>query len=86
MQGEEDTLTRAAGARAFCERMQSFGRLCEIALYPGVGHLLTRNLANQESDFDPDPAAADDAIKRQHRFLAERNFVNLPFSSERTKP
>ena len=30
---------------------------------------LTRNLANQESDFDPDPVARDDGNARQLAFL-----------------
>ncbi len=44
-------------------------------VYPGVGHLLTRNLANQESDFDPDPKARADGIARHHRFLRTLGFV-----------
>jgi hypothetical protein len=45
------------------------GGHCELAVYPGVGHLLTRNLANQESDFDPDPAARADGIAKELAFL-----------------
>jgi hypothetical protein len=49
-------------------------------VYPGVGHLLTRNLSNQESDFDPDPVARADGIAQQHRFL-----VSLGYVTERTQ-
>jgi len=68
--GELDTLTPLAGARRFCDRVVAGGGTCELVVYPGVGHLLTRNLANQESDFDPDPAARDDGNARQRAFVA----------------
>ena len=67
--GERDTLTPLSGARRFCERVQSGGGRCELVVYPGVGHLLTRNLANQESDFDPDPSARADGNARQLAFV-----------------
>jgi acetyl esterase/lipase len=67
--GDRDTLTPLSGARRFCERVQSGGGRCELAVYPGVGHLLTRNLANQESEFDPDPSARADGIARQLAFV-----------------
>jgi acetyl esterase/lipase len=67
--GERDTLTPLAGARRFCEGVRSGGAVCELVVYPGVGHLLTRNLANQEDDFDPDPVARDDGIARQRAFV-----------------
>ena len=67
--GEKDTLTPLGGARRFCERVMSSGGRCHLHVYPGVGHLLTRNLANQESDFDPDPVARDDGNAKQVAFL-----------------
>jgi acetyl esterase len=67
--GERDTLTPLSGSRRFCERVKAGGGHCDVTVYPGVGHLLTRNLANQESDFDPDPAARDDGNARQLAFL-----------------
>ena len=67
--GERDTLTPLSGARHFCDRVQSSGGRCELVVYPGVGHLLTRNLANQESEFDPDPSARADGIARQLAFV-----------------
>jgi acetyl esterase len=69
VQGERDTLTPLRGAQRFCASVRAVGAVCELAVYPGVGHLLTRNLANQEDDFDPDPAARDDGIARQRAFL-----------------
>jgi acetyl esterase/lipase len=70
VQGERDTLTPLAGARRFCDRVVAGGGTCELVVYPGVGHLLTRNLANQESDFDPDPTAREDGNARQLAFVA----------------
>jgi acetyl esterase/lipase len=67
--GERDTLTPLSGARRFCDRVTAGGGRCDLAVYPGVGHLLTRNLANQESDFDPDPVARDDGSARQLAFV-----------------
>ena len=78
--GERDTLTPLAGARRYCDALTALGRRCELHVYPGVGHLLTRNLSNQESDFDPDPVAGADGIAQQHRFL-----VSLGFVAERTQ-
>jgi acetyl esterase len=71
VQGAEDTLTPLAGARRFCERSTANGNRCVLHVYPGVGHLLTRNLADQEDNYDPDPAARADGIAQQDRFLCE---------------
>jgi acetyl esterase/lipase len=64
-----------AGVRRYCAALAALGRRCELHVYPGVGHLLTRNLANQESDFDPDPVARADGIAQHHRFLRSLGFV-----------
>jgi acetyl esterase/lipase len=73
--GERDTLTPLVGSRRYCDRVNALGGTCELHVYPGVGHLLTRNLANQESDFDPDPAALADGIARHLDFLQELGFA-----------
>jgi acetyl esterase/lipase len=62
-------LTPLRGAQRFCDSVRAGGGVCELVVYPGVGHLLTRNLANQESDFDPDPAAREDGNSRQQEFV-----------------
>ena len=67
--GEKDTLTPLRGVRAFCDKAIAGGGRCELHVYPGVGHLFTRNLANQEDNFDPDPAARADAAAKQNAFL-----------------
>jgi acetyl esterase len=68
--GERDTLTPLTGSRRFCDRVVAGGGTCELLVYPGVGHLLTRNLANQETEFDPDPTAREDGNARQRAFVA----------------
>jgi acetyl esterase/lipase len=73
--GAEDTLTPLAGAQRYCERVRQRGTMCELHVYEGVGHLLTRNLANQESDFDSDPDARADGIERHRRFLVRFGFI-----------
>jgi acetyl esterase/lipase len=71
VQGDADTLTPASGAQRFCEEVKATGARCDLNLYPGLGHLLTRNLQNQEDDFDPDPAARSDGIAKQEQFIRE---------------
>jgi acetyl esterase/lipase len=73
--GERDTLTPLAGAKRYCAALESLGRACDLHVYPGLGHLLTRDLAHQESDFDPDPEARADGIARQVEFLRKLGFI-----------
>jgi acetyl esterase/lipase len=76
--GERDTLTPLAGVKRYCDALAAFDRSCELHVYPGLGHLLTRTLANQESGFDPDPKARADGIAQLHRFLRKLGFVDAP--------
>jgi acetyl esterase len=73
--GEKDTLVPLPGVKRFCDRVVQSGGVCKLVIYPGLGHLLTRNLANQERDFDPDPKARADGIAQHERFLRERGFI-----------
>jgi acetyl esterase len=75
--GGADTLTPIVGAKRYCDRANDRGGHCEIHVYPGVGHLFTRKLDNQEDDFDPDPKVVLDARQKGDRFLAERGFLNI---------
>lgn len=78
VQGEADTLTPLKGAEAFCAGRTAAGGVCEINRYPNVGHLLTRNIKNQESDFDIDPVAAKDGYTRLLAFLVSRDYATSP--------
>jgi len=73
--GEKDTLVPLAGVKRFCDRVVQSGGVCKLIVYPGLGHLLTRNLANQESDYDPDPKARAEGIAQHERFLRERGYI-----------
>lgn len=75
IQGEKDTLTPLKGAHAFCERLKAKDGVCELNVYPGLGHLLTRNLANQESDFDIDPDADADGDAKINAFLKAQGYI-----------
>lgn len=74
--GDKDTLTPLAKAERFRERVVRAGGVCELHAYPGVGHLLTRNLADQEDNFDPDPGFRDDGKAQFERFLKERGYLS----------
>lgn len=67
--GEDDTLTPLDGAQRFCLLLVQRRVQCELRVYAGLGHLLTRNLAEQESNFDPDPLAREDALTKQVEFV-----------------
>jgi acetyl esterase len=77
LQGEEDNVTPAAGAKRFCQRMHERGNTCQIKLYPGVGHLFTRNLASQEiPDYEAiDRSVSKDASDASIAFLREHGFI-----------
>jgi len=73
--GNKDTLTPLSGVKRFRDRVIKSGGVCELNVYPGVGHLLTRNLADQEDNFDPDPKFRADGIAQHERFLREQGFI-----------
>jgi acetyl esterase len=73
--GDKDTLTPLTKAERFRERVIKAGGVCELHAYPGVGHLLTRNLKDQEDNFDPDPDFRDDGKAQFERFLSERGYL-----------
>lgn len=77
LQGAEDSVTPAIGAERFCTRMRAVGNICELTVYPGVGHLFTRNLQQQEM---PDYKAIDlkidaDADEKAIVFLRQHGFI-----------
>ncbi|MEJ2188524.1 MAG: alpha/beta hydrolase [Acidobacteriota bacterium] len=75
VQGDKDTLTPLSGVDKFCDEISEVGGRCDLHVYQGLGHLLTRNLANQESDFDPDPAAKADGMAQLDAFLADIGYT-----------
>jgi acetyl esterase/lipase len=73
--GDRDTLTPLSGPETYCEQLRGFGVHSDLHVYKGVGHLLTRNLANQESDFDPDPVAVADGIDQLDALLGDLGYT-----------
>lgn len=69
IQGEKDSIVFAKDAKAFRDAAIKAGAKCTLYVYPGVGHLLTRNLKIQYKDFDSDPADQADAHQREDDFL-----------------
>ena len=76
IQGDKDTIVFADAATEFCKKAGAAGTRCELHLYPGVGHLLTRNLKVQYKDFDSDPTDAADAHQREDDFLISLGYMH----------
>ncbi len=74
--GDQDTLTPLSRVERFRDRVLQAGGICELNVYPGVGHLLTRNLKDQEDNFDPDPKFKADGIAQLELFLREHGFLS----------
>ena len=73
--GDKDTMTPLRRAERFRDRVIKAGGICELHVYPGVGHLLTHNLADQVFTFDPDPKFKADGITQLEHFLRERGYL-----------
>jgi len=74
--GDKDTVTPLARAEMFRDRVVRAGGICELHVYPGVGHLLTRKLADQLKDFDPDPVFVADGFAQLERFLRKQGYIS----------
>jgi acetyl esterase/lipase len=68
VQGAQDSLTPRSGAKRYCDELVRAGGVCELNVHKGVGHLPSRNLANQETGFDPDLEARAKGIAQHERF------------------
>jgi acetyl esterase len=75
IQGEKDTIVKASDASSFCSAAKTAGVRCELHVFPGVGHLLTRNIKVQYKDFDPDPAFAAEAFQFENTFLESLGYM-----------
>ncbi|HEY2580625.1 MAG TPA: alpha/beta hydrolase [Mucilaginibacter sp.] len=75
IQGEQDSIVYAKDAIAFRDAAVKAGAKCTLYVYPGVGHLLTRNIKIQYKDFDSDPADIADAFKRENDFLRSIGYI-----------
>jgi acetyl esterase/lipase len=75
IQGSRDSITPTDAARRFCDAMHAHHRVCELALYDNLGHVLSRDLQDQESGIDIDEAALTDSESRMQRFLREHGIL-----------
>lgn len=75
IQGERDSIVYTKDAIAFRDEAVKAGAKCTLYVYPGVGHLLTRNLKIQYKDFDPDPEDAAEAHQREDDFLIALGYM-----------
>ena len=78
VQGTADTRTLPAHALAFCDKLHAAHVDCKVDLFPGVGHVLTRDLKDQEGDIDPDPRMLADSQQHERDFLLAHRFVPVP--------
>jgi acetyl esterase/lipase len=80
IEGSADSVTPLAGVQRFCEQAKRIGGICEIHVYPGLGHILSRNLdrqAQEEGPFDPDPAAVKNAHRQADAFLVRIGYIKV---------
>jgi acetyl esterase len=76
--GEQDLVTPNGPAGRFCDAVKGAGGRCELHVYPGVGHLLTRKLDRESQEmgpFDPDPATIADTFEKADAFLASLGYL-----------
>jgi acetyl esterase/lipase len=71
VQGAEDRLTPLAGAQRFCLLLAAQRQTCDLRVYDGLGHLLSRGGASTQGPPQPDPVAIADALQHQVRFLQQ---------------
>jgi acetyl esterase len=73
--GSDDIQTPAESARAFCKLVTDRGGTCRADIYPGLGHLLTADLAAQQrGQYPPNFPATARAQTAMEAFLAEHGF------------
>jgi acetyl esterase len=80
--GDQDVVTPNGAAGRFCTAVKTAGNRCELHVYPGVGHLLTRKLdreAQEMGPFDPDPATIADT-RRQSRRVPRQPRIHVTLS------
>ncbi|MGZ3777776.1 MAG: alpha/beta hydrolase [Mucilaginibacter sp.] len=75
IQGELDSIVYAKDARSFRDAAVNAGAKCTLYLYPGVGHLLTRNLKIQYKDFSATPEDMADAHQKEDDFLISLGYI-----------
>ncbi len=78
VQGERDSQTPLVGAERFCRRVVEFQQRCELAVYPNLGHLLSKILIWQVGPYWVDKEAKQDAIEKQTAFIQSLDVLPNP--------
>jgi acetyl esterase len=72
LQGGSDWVTSANSSEEYCRLMRESGNRCELKIYPGLGHMFTRQVDRQQQVDgykDLDTGAEDDSYQRAFDFL-----------------
>ena len=75
LQGDVDTQTPLAGARAFCDAMRASSARCVLKVYRGYGHLFTPAGINDRETPRPDPAISAAAADFAEAFLRQEGYA-----------
>lgn len=81
--GDADLVTPLGEAERFRDAVVASGSTCELIVYRGVGHLLTRKLDRHSQEmgpFETDPADKADAQAKMDAFLAKLGYLQSPKS------
>jgi acetyl esterase/lipase len=75
LNGENDIQTPAESALAYCSLATANGELCRVEVFPGLGHLLTADLAAQQrGQYPPNFEANAAAQAMAEEFLSQRAY------------
>jgi len=76
LQGDVDTVTPAAGAKKFCDKMQQAGNRCELNTYMYMGHLFTPKGKRDDQAPQTDPKVAAAALAKVDAFLVSLGYIS----------
>jgi acetyl esterase len=75
MQGDVDTVTPHASAKAFCDKMVQAGNRCELNTYMYMGHLFTPKGTPDDKKPQPNPKVETAAIAKADAFLSSLGYM-----------
>lgn len=78
MQGDVDTVTPHASAKAFCDKMVAAGNRCELNTYMYSGHLFTPKGTPDAAKPQPNPKVEAAAQAKADEFLASLGYIDKP--------
>ncbi len=75
LQGDVDTVTPHASAKAFCDKMVQVGNRCELNTYMYMGHLFTPKGTPDDKKPQPNPKVEAAALEKVDAFLVSLGYV-----------